>query len=113
MTTTTQQVARTIHQQIPVMDKMATGFRNPQAMSETEERRGGLRFKVNRAMQYVEVELMWNDTYNVTYFRMKRGTHERVTLAVAETVYCDTLGTTVYNMTQATEQYNTEQGGAV
>ena len=110
MNPTTLQVAKTIHQQIPVMDKMAVGFRNPKAMTETENRIGGLCFKVNQQPQrYAEVELMWNDTYKVTYFRMKRGTCERITLATADMVYCDVLGTTLYNMTQQTEQYNAEK----
>ena len=89
------------------MDKMAIGYRKPQAMMETEEARGGLRFRVNQQPQrYCEIELMWSDTYRVTYFRMKRGTLDRIVLATGEDVYCDCLGTTLYNMTQQTDDFN-------
>ena len=110
-TTESVQIAMTIMDQIPVMDKMAVGYRNPQAMMESPEARGGLRFKVNQQpKRYVEIELCWNDTYRVTYFRLKRGTYERITLAKSDNIYCDMLGSEIYNMTQKTDDFNKSQG---
>jgi len=102
-------IANTIARQIPMMDKMAIGYRRPRSMDETGERSGGLNFKVNTQPQrFCDIELLWNDTYRVTYFRIKRGSLDRITLATADQVYADCLGTTLYNMTQATDQYNAQ-----
>tara|TARA_R110000824_G_scaffold99328_6_gene236646 strand:+ start:424 stop:771 length:348 start_codon:yes stop_codon:yes gene_type:complete len=114
MTTTTNnetmQVAKTIVQQIPVMDKMAVGYRKPIALDQNENRIGGLSFSVNNRNRFVRVELQWNDTYKVTYFRVKRTktSIDHVEIAQATDVYCDCLGTTIYNMTQQTKQFNEE-----
>ena len=114
MTTTTNnetmQVAKTIVQQIPVMDKMAVRYRKPIALDQNENRIGGLSFSVNNRNRFVRVELQWNDTYKVTYFRVKRTktSIDHVEIAQATDVYCDCLGTTIYNMTQQTEQFNQE-----
>ena len=106
----TMQVAKTIVQQIPIMDKMAVGYRKPIALDQNENRRGGLSFSVNSRSRFVRVELQWNDTYKVTYFRVKRTktSIDHVELAQATDVYCDCLGTTIYNMTQQTKQFNEE-----
>ncbi len=112
MTTRTQQIAKTISQQIPTMDKMAIGYRNPSSMSETENRLGGLNFDVNRGRRAVSVELTPADTYRVRYYRVKitKTNIEQVTLAEIDNVYCDCLGATIYSMTQATDDFNARNG---
>ena len=108
-TSETVQVAKTIISQIPMMDRMAIGFRKAVALEECDEYRGGVRFRVNSQPQrYCEVTLAWDDTYRVSYYRVKRGSLDRITLATADQVYADCLGTTLYNMTQATDQYNAQ-----
>jgi hypothetical protein len=108
MTNFALEVAKTIASQIPVMDKMAIGYREPQMLAQNDERSGGLNFRVNSNRKYCDVELTYMDTYRVTYFRFKRGTNERIVLASSDDVYCHELGTTLYSMTQATDQFNAE-----
>ena len=102
-------IAKTILQQIPIMDKMAIGLRQTSAMSESDDYRGGASFRVNSMLRFCDVRLMWDDTYSVEYYRIKRGSLDRVVLATADQVYCDVLGTVLYNMTQATDDYNAER----
>ena len=102
------QIANTIVQQIPVMEKMAVGYRNHYAMSESEDRLGGLSFQVNKGRRYVDVELAHNDTYTVKYYRVRKTktSIDHVTLAEASNVYCDDLGVFIYDMTQKTDEFN-------
>lgn len=82
-------------QQISIPTKMACGAR--EATSHGEDK---LTFKVHSLpLRYIEVEYVPGlDLYNVEYFRIKRGTHERVTLERYEGVYNDMLSEMIYKM---------------
>lgn len=52
----------------------------------------GLRFKVGgKPMRYIEVTLDGGDLYTVCYYRLKRGTYERIVLDVATGIYASML----------------------
>ncbi len=79
--------------QISVMTKMAVGARQA-CLTET-----GCRFKVLRSMRYVEVTYVAGlDLYTVDFFRVKRGTQERISLGNHEGVYADMLSDIVYSL---------------
>lgn len=63
------------------------GVRNALILSETENRRGGVRFHVGRANWLVEIDLTFADLYDVRFVTRKSG---RVGYE-ASGVYCDQL----------------------
>jgi hypothetical protein len=88
----THEEANTAWKQIPIMTKMACGAR------EAKVSDGKLVFKVGgKPMHFVEVALNL-DLYDVTHFRIKRGSHERVEMESAEGIYNDMLSEVVYHM---------------
>ena len=92
-------VAINIIQQIPKMTKMAVGYREPQMHEDADGT--GLVFRVNsKPYRYCSVILTANDTYNVCYFRIKRGSYQRVEIARDTDVYAENLGETIYSLTQ-------------
>lgn len=90
MTTHTGQIA---WKQISVMTKMAVGARQA-VLTET-----GCRFKVLRTMRYVEVTYeAGSDLYTVEFYRVKRGSYQRVDLGSHSGVYADMLSDIVYSL---------------
>lgn len=80
--------------QVPVMTKMACGARSPRRTSD-----GKLIFKVHsKPQRWIEVALNGLDLYNVCYFRLKRGSLERIELESVDDLYADMLGETIYHM---------------
>ena len=89
----TSEQANTAWKQIPMMTKMACGAR------EAKVSDGKLVFKVGgKPMRFVEVALNGLDLYDVTHFRIKRGSYERVELESTEGLYNDMLGEAIYHM---------------
>jgi len=80
--------------QISTWTKMACGAREAKA-SENE-----LTFKVHsKPMRFIQVAYQAGlDLYAVEYFRIKRGSYQRVTLESLEGVYADQLSETIYHM---------------
>ena len=102
--TETQQIANTIRDQIKTADRWclpACGARDLLALDATEDRRGGLKFRVTitspRTKHYIVIELTHLDEYLVKRIKIKRGTYE-IIIEEEETCYCDTLAATVYGM---------------
>ena len=90
MTTHTGQIA---WKQISVSTKMAVGARQA-CLTDS-----GCRFKVLRTSRYVEVTYEPGlDLYSVDFFRIKRGTQERIALGSHSGVYADMLSDIVYSL---------------
>ncbi len=86
--------AQIIWSQISIRTKMACGAR--EAKTSTERK---VTFKVGGLpMRYVSVEHNGRDTYDVEYFRLKRGSYDRVELEGATDVYVDCLNETLCGM---------------
>jgi hypothetical protein len=81
--------------QISIATKMACGAREPSRNGENE-----LNFKVHsKPYRYIKVEYLPGlDLYEVEYYRIKRGSYERVSLEVANDVYADMLSEIIYHM---------------
>jgi len=95
-------VAINIIRQIPKMTKMAVGYRQPRMHEDADGT--GLVFRVNsKPMRYCSVTLTANDTYNVCYYRIKRGSYERVEIARDTDIYAENLGESIYQLTQCSE----------
>jgi len=89
-----KQIANTTWQQIPVMTKMACGVREATICPG-----GTLRFKVGGLpMRFIEVALNGSDLYDITYYRIKRGSYDKVVLETCEDAYNDMLGEVIYHM---------------
>ena len=88
------EVVQTIWRQISIHTKMACGVRD--MISRGNE----LKFKVHsKPMRYVRVEYMPGpDLYDVEYFRLKRGSLDKVSMESAEGVYADMLSELIYDM---------------
>jgi hypothetical protein len=85
------EIARTILEQIKYGDKwalMAYGATNYEALQETKDFQGGVKFKVNglKHKGTVMVQLKWIDTYTITFVN-----NNGVAVKEVEDVYCDTL----------------------
>ena len=90
-----KQQAETIFRQIPISTKMAVGARN-----FTRDEDGNITFQVmNKPMRYIYIKLDPTDTYTIVYFRIKRGSYEKVTIKEFSMVYYDMLGEIIYSMT--------------
>ncbi len=77
------------------MDRMAVGARD-----FTRDENGNITFKVmTKPYRFISIVLDPSDTYTVTYFKIKRGSWEKVILKEYDTIYCDMLGDTIYRMT--------------
>ena len=88
-------IPNTTWQQISVGTKMACGAREPAGSAQNNS----LRFKVhNKPQRYIEVILDADDTYDVCYFRLKRGTSERIIMEQTQGVYNDMLSEIIYHM---------------
>lgn len=87
------QQVNTTWQQIPVMTKMACGAREARVSS------GKLQFKVGgKPMRYIEVSLNGRDLYDIVHFRVKRNDYSRVELEMANDVFAEDMGETIYHM---------------
>lgn len=86
----TVQVAQTILRQIGAGNLMAVGAR------EKVVTPGGVRFKVGRAMLYMEVVLDSSDTYTVTLTRVRK--FVATVVETADNVYAEDVGQVVYRM---------------
>ncbi len=91
METQTATIANEIIRQINVIDRMALmawGARRFQALPESKEFQGGIRFIVNgkKHKALVAVELRWVDDYTVSFLNMKGEVVHK-----CEQVYCDML----------------------
>lgn len=87
----TMVIAKTLMQQINVQDPyalMAYGAHNFAALSNTNERLGGLEFKVNGLVHkgWCKIELTFMDTYRVLFINSKREVVKTV-----DECYCDQL----------------------
>jgi len=87
----TMEIAKTIMQQIKAQDPyafMAYGAHNFAALSNTNDRLGGLEFKVNGLVHkgWCKIELTFMDTYRVLFINRKRELVKTV-----EECYCDQL----------------------
>lgn len=87
----TMEIAKTIMQQIKAQDPyvlMAYGAHNFAALSNTNERLGGLEFKVNGLFLkgWCKIELTFMDTYRVLFINRKREVVKTV-----DECYCDQL----------------------
>lgn len=91
-----QEINKIIRQQITNQILMACGAREWRFL---ENGRKGTRFRVgaSSSRQFIEVELMANDTYEVTCFRLKRITDEKIILEQYDDVYCNQLAHIVYH----------------
>lgn len=86
--------AQIIWSQISIHTKMACGAREARASSENK-----LTFKVGGLpMRYITIALNSHDTYDVEYFRVKRGSYDRVSLEESTDVYAESLNETLYQM---------------
>lgn len=91
-----QEINNIIRQQIGREILMSVGAREWRFL---ENGRRGTRFRVNASSsrQFMEVELMGDDTYEVTLFRLKRVTDEKIILEQYDDVYCNQLAHIVYH----------------
>lgn len=87
--------AQVAWKQISIQTKMACGARDATSHGENE-----LTFKVGRKpYRFIRVEYKPGlDLYDVEYFRIKRGSYERVTIESLEMVYADQLSEVIYRM---------------
>ncbi len=97
-----QRQAETIIRQIPVMTRMACGFRNVSFRAGTDGDGFELRVeaKVGRANRRIQITLELNDTYTVTLLKiptMRAKDPTPKTLEEHTDVYCDALGEIVYH----------------
>jgi hypothetical protein len=99
-----QQIAKTIRDQIKAADfwcLAACGARDLIALDATDERRGGLKFRVTitspQTKHYIIIELTHMDEYKVQRIKIKRGTYE-VIVEEETTCYCDNLAEVLYRM---------------
>ena len=99
-----QQIALTIREQIKAADFWclpACGARDLKYLDATEDRRGGLQFRVTitspQTKHYIIIELTHMDEYKVQRVKIKRGTYEVIVEEETE-CYCDNLAATVYGM---------------
>jgi len=81
--------------QISIRTKMAVGAREAR-LSDANT----LRFKVhNKPLRFIQVAyLPGQDAYDVEYYRMKRGSYEKVTMGQCSGVYAGELNQTIYSM---------------
>lgn len=81
--------------QISIQTKMACGARQPTRHGDNE-----LTFKVHsKPYRFIRVEYKPGlDLYDVEYFRIKRGSYERVSIESLEGVYADMLSEVIYRM---------------
>ena len=80
--------------QISIPTKMACGAREAY---RTE--RGTLRFRVeSKPLRFIEVSLNGLDLYEVEYYRLKRGSYEKVSIDGEADVDCESLSETIYGM---------------
>ena len=91
MDNTSIQIAKTILNQIKILDRcalMAWGAKSFVSLPESKEIQGGVQFKVNGLVfkNWVKVELTWMDVYNVSFIN-KKG----VVVKQFDGVYCDML----------------------
>ena len=88
------QMANTIRKQIGLSNLMAIGAREYKFL---EEEQPGISFKVNRpqARQRMEIFLI-NDTYTVQLW--KKTKTDDMLIGVARDVYCEEIGSVVYQM---------------
>ena len=91
-----QDVAKIIRQQITKEILMSCGARDYKFLDST---RLGTQFRVGAGnkRQFIEVELMASDTYEVTLFRLKAKTNEKIIVEQYDDVYCNQLGHIVYH----------------
>lgn len=91
---------RVTWEQIPLGVKMRLGVRETVGSDSYRGCLSVLTFKVgSKPLHYVEIKLMPSDTYTVEMFRlMPRKGYERKTLAKAEDVYCENLGSVLLGM---------------
>jgi hypothetical protein len=102
--TNEQQIATTIRDQIKAADLWclgACGARDFVALNQTDDRRGGLKFRVTitspQTKHYINIELTQMDEYQVQRIKIKRGTYE-VIIEEDTTCYCDNLAAIIYGM---------------
>lgn len=80
--------------QISVPTKMACGARKP-----VRTTKGALRFQVeSKPQRFIEIYLDRCDLYEVEYFRVKRGSCEKVSIDAASDVGCEELSEVIYHM---------------
>ncbi len=80
--------------QISISTKMACGARNA-----TRTTTGNLRFQVeSKPHRYIEISLNGLDLYEVEYYRLKRGTYEKVSIEGEADVYAENLSELIYHM---------------
>ena len=94
--------AETMLGQIPVMTRMACGFRNVSFLAGDGAADFDVRVtaKVGRANRLVEITLELNDTYTVRLIKVPTARAKNpalVTLEEHRDVYCDALGEVVYH----------------
>lgn len=91
-TTRTQEIAKTILDQINYGDKWflrAINGRHFHSISECKEFSGGLGFQcngLNTNVHWVKIRLRWIDTYTITFFNK-----QREVVKTCEDVYCSEL----------------------
>ena len=97
-------IAGTIRRQIMTGDfwcLAACGARDYVALDETDERRGGLMFRVTitaRKFHKVIIELTHMDEYRVKLVKIARPSYAVETVEEHDGVYCDMLADIVYSM---------------
>lgn len=92
-----QEINKIIRQQIGNITLMACGAREWRFL---ENGRSGTRFRVaaSSKRQFIEIELMPNDTYEITSFRLKRVTDEKIIIEKHDDIYCDQLTEIIYRV---------------
>lgn len=91
-----QEINKIIRQQIGNYTLISCGAREWRFL---EAGRSGTCFRVNASnkRQFIEVELMANDTYEVTCYRLKRVTNEKIISEKHSDVYCEMLSKIIYH----------------
>lgn len=89
----------TIRQQVGRPTLWAVGARDYTIMPESEDRRVGLRFTVNRSrLTKIQIDLSWNDTYEVSFLRVNARTGVAKVIESVSDVHFPELSEVVYDL---------------